>query len=446
MFVAQTHVRAEGLDMDLYATALALADGDLRIVLLDIDLCFLPDPIAEAVRSAVADATRVRHEDVLPFCSHSHAGPPVLAHYHGEGEDRLQAYITALPHLIAGAAARAMACLTPARFAAGSGHSTIGINRDLRLPDGRYVVGCNRDGFFDPEVAVIRIDTADGHPLACIVNYACHPTVLGPKNKLISPDYPGSTRRIVEEVTKATCVFLQGAAGNVGPRETFVADAEVARRLGTELGLEASLVYLQLKPVPTQTLLRGVIPSGAALAEYEEVALEVPEPRLRFTREVVELPVRSRFAEVYEKAPERLAQSEQRLAELQRQGASQDELGAALQHVTRERLRVDRILLCRGRKTLPVETQVIRLGEAAIVSISGEPYSEVGVEVKSRSPFQRKTLFAGYVGGDMMYIPTAAVFEHQPPPMEVDNSFCAPEAARVATEHLVRLLESVANA
>ena len=84
----------------------------------------------------------------------------------------------------------------------------------------------------------------------------------------------------------------------------------------------------------------------------------------------------------------------------------------------------------RGKKTLPVEAFAIRLGDAAIAAISGEPYSEIGAQVKSRSPFHEKTLFAGYVGGDMMYIPTADVYAYQPPPMEVDNSPYAPEAAR----------------
>src|SRR5438874_2161344 len=151
-----------------------------------------------------------------------------------------------LPHWVGGAAAQAAKALRPVRTAAGVGHCEIGINRDLRV-DGRFVVGCNPDGFFDPEVGVIRIDEADGKPLACIVNYGCHPTVLGPGNKLASPDYPGSTRKIVEQVTGSTCFFLQGGAGNVGPIATFVSDAAVPRRLGTIPGLEAAKVYLALQ-------------------------------------------------------------------------------------------------------------------------------------------------------------------------------------------------------
>jgi neutral ceramidase len=445
MFVAQKHVRPEGLDMDLYATALVLEDGDLRIVLLDFDLCFLPDGISEAIRAEVETATGIPASHVLPFCSHSHAGPTVLANYHGEGEDRVQLYIRCLPQWAAAVAREACREVTPVRLDAGTGQSAIGVNRDLRLPDGRFLVGCNPDGFFDQEVGVIRIDKDDGRPLACIVNYACHPTVLGPKNKLISPDYPGHTRRQVEQVTGSCCIFLQGAAGNVGPRETFVGDARVARRLGSLLGLEAARVYLELKPIPTKTVLHGIIPSGAALAEYEEVPIEGPEPELRFVQSFVELPIRARFPEVYEKAPQRLSEWEHRLKQLQSQNAPEEEIASAVQIVTRERLRADRIHRYSKMQSLKVESHAIRLGNTAIVTLSGEPYNEVAAEIKARSPFPGKTLVAGYVGGDMMYIPIAEAYAFDPPPMEVDNSPYASPAARVATEHMVMLLKRIAD-
>jgi len=440
MWVAQRHVRAEGLDMDLLATVLILADGELRVALLDLDLCFLQDGLATAIRKAVGEAAGVPEENVLPFCTHSHAGPLILDGFRGEGEDRVLSYMHSLPDLIAGAARQAARSTQPVRVAAGVGHSDIGVNRDLRLPDGRFVVGCNPDGFCDPEVGVIRIDTLSGKPLACIVNYACHPTVLGPGNKLISPDYPGSTRRIVEQVTGATCFFLQGAGGNVGPVETFVADATVARRLGTRLGLEAARVHLGLETRPVQKRLRNVIESGATLAEYEEVPTDAPPPRLAVANAFAELPMRSPLAEVYEKAPEELVAWKATLADLINQRAEPSAVAAALQRVTRLQLRADRLLRYRGKKTLAVEMHAVRLGDAAIAAISGEPYSEIGAAVKGRSPFPKKTLFAGYVDGDMMYIPTAEVFSYQPPPMEVDNSPYAPQAAQVAIDRLVQLL------
>jgi len=202
----------------------------------------------------------------------------------------------------------------------------------------------------------------------------------------------------------------------------------VARRLGTILGLEASRVFLNLQPLPTRTVLRGVIASGAALADYQQIPVEQPEPRLEFVRACVELPVRTRFPEVYEKAPERLAGWESRLEKLQQEGASHEQVAVAIQNVTRERLRSNRVQHYAKKRSVSVESHVIRIG---------------GVEVKGRSPFPGKTLVAGYVGGDMMYIPTAEAFDYVPPPMEVDNSPYGPTAARTTIEHMVSMLEKV---
>ncbi|MBM3774582.1 MAG: hypothetical protein FJW37_05400 [Acidobacteria bacterium] len=293
---------------------------------------------------------------------------------------------------------------------------------------------------------MIRIDTLESRPLAAIVNYACHPTVLGPTNRLISPDYPGSMRRTVEQATGATCFFIQGAAGDMGPAETFVGDAAVARRLGTQLGLEAARVFLGLDTRPVRKELVGVIASGAPLAEYREVPVEAPAPTLAFASQSVDLPTRSPFSDVYEKAPEQLREARTQLENLERTGADARMVGAALQRVVRLGLRADRMARYQGKKTLPVESHALRLGDTAIAAIAGEPYCRIGVDVKSRSPFPGRTLFGGYVGGDMMYICTAEAYGHDSPPMQVDNSPYAPEAAQVATDHLSGLLRRVASA
>ena len=147
--------------------------------------------------------------------------------------------------------------------------------------------------------------------------------------------------------------------------------------------------------------------------------------------------------DVYEKAPEQLAEWNARLSELEGGNGGAKDIAVALQQVTRLALRADRMDRYRSKQSLAVETQALRLGDAAIVAVAGEPYSEIGVAVKKNSPFPNKTLVAGYLGGDMMYIPTAEVFDYDPPPMEVDNSPYTPEAEKIITGHLTRLLESL---
>jgi hypothetical protein len=51
---------------------------------------------------------------------------------------------------------------------------------------------------------------------AILVNYACHPVVLGPDNLLVSADYPYYLRETLSSLYPgALVVFANGAAGNI---------------------------------------------------------------------------------------------------------------------------------------------------------------------------------------------------------------------------------------
>ena len=105
----------------------------------------------------------------------------------------------------------------------------------------QFVCGFNPDGTSDDTVVVAKaVDDSTGETLGTIVNYACHPTTLAWENTLISPDYVGAMRELVEKNTGAPCVFLQGASGDLGPQDGYVGDVAVADRNGRQLGFSAA--------------------------------------------------------------------------------------------------------------------------------------------------------------------------------------------------------------
>lgn len=118
------------------------------------------------------------------------------------------------------------------------------------------------------------------------------------------------------------CFFLRGAAGDMGPVETFVPDVEIARNLGTRLGLEAARVFLGIRTQPGSVRLKDVIASGGALADYEFVPADEPPQRLGVAISQVDLPVRDPQSDVYEHAPETLARAESELQSLRKAGAA----------------------------------------------------------------------------------------------------------------------------
>lgn len=441
MWMAQTHVRAEGVHQALWLTAMALHDDGESALLLDIDWCLLSDRQVDAVRRAVSEATGVLAERVLPLCTHQHAGPVTQDAYRGEGAAEVAAYVATLPEKAVAASMQAIRSSAPARVAVGRGISDIGINRDLRLPDGRTVAGPNPSGHADRTVGVVRIEREDGAPVAVLVNYACHPTVLGPGNRLVSPDYPGSTKRVVEQLTGATCLFLQGAAGDMGPIEGFVADVSVAERLGTRLGLEAAKVALALDARPVQRRLDHVVASGAPLAMFVEEPTGAPPDRLSVRSTSVGLPVRDDLPTVFSQAPERLASWSSQLELRCAAGAPATAIAEAQQNVERERLRAQRFETYRVSPRVDVEMHVVRLGPAALVLTWGEPYSWIGSEIKRRSPVP-DTLVCGYLGGDPLYVATPEAYR-APVPFQVENCPFTPEASAVMVDAALELLGEV---
>jgi len=70
----------------------------------------------------------------------------------------------------------------------------------------------------------------------------------------------------------------------------------------------------------------------------------------------------------------------------------------------------------------------MRIGDVALVGFAGEPFSELGVQVKRRSPFSH-TLFSGYTNDYLGYLPTAEAYPDLG--YEVDTSVTPLEEHRV---------------
>jgi hypothetical protein len=83
----------------------------------------------------------------------------------------------------------------------------------------------------------MRLETLDGSPIAHLVNFAAHPTMIDAKDRRFSADYPGALTAFVEEETGAPCLFLQGAAGDLSPRapEGVRGHVEFGRAVGREV-------------------------------------------------------------------------------------------------------------------------------------------------------------------------------------------------------------------
>ena len=403
---AAIHERAEGVHMPFYCTALYVTDGDLEIAIADLDAGIIPNDLDAAIRKEVEASVGIPPDNLRLSATHTHAGPIGLGTWLEGGKELIKPYFDSLPERVAEAVASAKWSAKPSHVGTGSGECAINVNRRPALPNGELFTGRNWDGFVDREVGIVAIDSTEGEPIATLLNYTCHPTILGPANRLLSPDYPGTARKVVEQHVGGLCLFLQGAAGNCGPTHGFIGEVEVAERLGTRLGLEAAKVRLEIDPVPRKERLIEVVPSGADLGMYEDEPAGEPDDTLRVVNTMIDLPGLDLppVAEMQAKY-DRL----EAVLHSTRRAGNEAAIKEAVKNAKRAGIALSSARIAEGGR-INLRLQAMRIGEAALVALPVEAFAEIGVAVKEGSPAVR-TLFSGYSNGYMGYMPVADAYE-----------------------------------
>ncbi|MFN8636042.1 MAG: neutral/alkaline non-lysosomal ceramidase N-terminal domain-containing protein [Chloroflexota bacterium] len=435
---AQTHTRAEGVDMELWTTALVASDGETTVAIVDSDLPWVPDALSREVRQRVSDLTQIPATHVRITATHTHSGGPVAPGWYPEGTEMIPGYVTMLTDKIVGAVWQAHRDMRPARIAAGIGHSEVALNRRMWHPgQQRIVLGRNYGGFVDHDLLVARIDDEHERPIAVLVNYACHPTIMAHGNSLITPDFPGPLRRTVEANVGGLCLFLQGCAGDRHPRETFSSKGADYRKVGTLLGLEAAKVAVGLTTLPKEERLVEVLESGAELGIYEETPGPEPDGAVRAVTSIVELPLID--LPTLAEAEADLATKAEALAEARRSGDDR-EIRRRGYVAKRAGMQLHNVRQFDGRATARTELQAFKIGCLTLVAMPGEPFAEVGVEIRRRSP-AAVTMVSGYSNGEIGYIPMKSDYKNGG--YGVWNSAMAPGAAEQLIEAAGDLLESI---
>lgn len=434
---AQVHLYPDGVEADLWATVLVVASESQMVALIEMDLVIISRDEADAIRREVSDCLKISTENVRVAVSHNHAGPPPSSwNWMAEGGGALRGYYSQLPHLVSGAALLAYRNMRPARLAAGNGSSSVAVNRRETAPRGRTVTGVDLNGPIDPDVLMVRIDSVDGDPLAALVGYTMHPTTMGPSSRLLSPDWPGHLKRTVEALTGATCLFMQGATGDIGPGpEGYTDDVRVVRRLGALVGCEAARVYLSLDVPPVKHRHERVWESGAPLGKWTSTPVDTPEPIVSAASAWILLPLKPQPS--VEEASAAVDEAQQRLRELTHEGGPAAAIEAATFVVKRANMTLSRAQTFGGQETFPVELHAVRLGPVVIAGVEGEPFSQIGKDIKERSPFTH-TWFGGYTGGWFGYIPTPEEYPRQG--YEVETSPYTLEAAGRLVSETMQLL------
>ena len=403
-----------GVETPLLATALVLADERTKIVLVDCDLLGFDLPLAEEIRERIADRVGTAPSRVAVGCTHTHNGPctvrGILGGVHqvaGAAPEikALDAYIENLVDRLARLAAQADGGRRPARAAAGSGHAEVAVNREeCAREDGLIVVGRNPGGTTDHSVDVLRIDDLEGNPIAVLTSYAAHPVCMGFETRRLSQDFPGVVRRIVEEATGATCLYLTGAAGNQACHTFLQSDWGEKERTGGIVGAAALQAFYGIETRPHDEI-RDRGRSFARLALYRKEFKDGPTHRiLRAAGRQVSLPLQPLPS--LEQAEIQLAEAGRTVRKLMERGAGPAEVCPAQMEEQWAKGVADKVRAGHRQVSLSFEIVAYRLDDFVLVAQPGEPFVEIGLGVKKRSN-AKHTMFGGFCNGVLGYMPTA---------------------------------------
>jgi hypothetical protein len=418
MWGAAVHDRATGVHRPLLATLLWLepleGPREHRQLMVACDHCILDGVEMDRIRDAVSRAVPITPEQVHVALSHTHgSGWMSRTRSHLPGGELIGPYLDRLAEQIAALACQAFAARTPATIVYGQGRCSLAANRDYwDTTHGQYVCGYNPQGPADDTVLVARITGAQGETLATIVNYACHPTTLAWDNTALSPDYVGAMREVIEGHTGAPCVFLQGASGDLGPREGFVGDWAIADRNGRQLGF-AALSALEATPhAGTRYVYAGPVVSGTTIGPWQHVpvdeAAQGRQAAWHCERFTVALPYRHDL-------PTR-AETEQALAHWQAEEATANGAGDVTRardgraKVEQMRRQIARLTVLPRGKTFPYVVALWRIGEARWLLVPGELYQTFQITLRQRFP--DLPLIVATVTNDWQpgYLPPAPVY------------------------------------
>jgi hypothetical protein len=274
---------SQGVHDPLMSRVVVLDDGATRVAIISCDLLGIHPEITERIMSGLGGT------EVVLAATHNHAGPAGLrSGMFGRLDGKLA---EALIDRILGAVTEAASGMTPAVLKPGATTvDTVSMNR--RHP--AWAI--------DPEMRVLLVDGEDG-PIASVLNFACHATVLSGANLMLSGEFPGAAARLVYEKTGAPCVYLNGACGDVNP--TWIRqDFDSVERVGQIVGGAALKLIGELR-----TLGVGQRAHNIRWDEFPQkpVPGRIVEPGLKVARREVELPLRKFEAdEVYAKRIEHL--------------------------------------------------------------------------------------------------------------------------------------------
>ncbi|MCQ4090519.1 alkaline ceramidase [Exiguobacterium sp. LL15] len=337
----------------LYVTASIFESEQTTSVFVSIDNIGLLVADTDTIREGIADRLDVSKEQIMVVYTHTHSGPATAG-----TEPLTVAYKTILTQQAIVSAVKASEAMQSVEMGWGVTQGKLGVNRREKR-NGHAVMGTDPLGVTDDRIGTLLVRRADN---ACLVGAfvfcTAHPNVLKSDSVVLSGDYPGVTRTILEQALGCPVVIVQGATGNINAK--YRGDLESLQKMALAL---SGHVLTTIPDMSYQPLTHHRIQS------------------MIYPMRLTEIPTINQLQDMAIYAEQTWGVSAERwLAYVQEQS------GTTL--------------------TIPVEVQLFELNEGSFSGIPMEPFCETALQIK-RMRQTELAFFGGYTNGYIGYLPTA---------------------------------------
>ena len=368
---------AEDVGDDLFAKALVLAKDDTTIAIVVCDLIAAYQPDFDRAKARAHELTGIPVENIFMSCTHTHYGPASVPIFVVPRED---AYMEWAMDKAGDAVKLAYNRLRPAKVGHASGQcpeechnrrwhmkdGTVRMNPGHQNPDALRPAGPT-----DPQLGLLVLRTPAGAPIAALGNLSLHYVGVREDHNVICADYFAAFGRSLNRCAGAqfVCPLANGTFGDVNnidaanpPRVSRGITFEI-ERVGNVVAAEAWRIWSGLR----EDDFRDDVPLGARLAHVNFPARTPTAEELAAARAVYESGEKWDDAEwIYAR---------------------------------------ELVLLADEPSEWPVPIHSLRLGDLGIVGLPGEVFTEIGLDIKARSPFTQ-TMNIGIANGTVGYVAT----------------------------------------
>ncbi|WP_214804796.1 MULTISPECIES: alkaline ceramidase [unclassified Exiguobacterium] len=337
----------------LYVTASIFESEQTTSVFVSIDNIGLLVADTDTIREGIVDQLEVSKEQITVVYTHTHSGPATAGN-----EPLTVAYKTILTQQAIVSAVKASEAMQSVEIGWGVTSGKLGVNRREKR-NGHAVMGTDPLGVTDDRIGTLLVRRADD---ACLVGAfvfcTAHPNVLKSDSVVLSGDYPGVARTILEQALGCPVVIIQGATGNINAK--YRGDLASLQKMAFAL---SGHVLTTIPEVSYQPL------------THHRIQSVIYPMRLTEVLDTNELQDMATYAE-------------------QTWGVSASCWSAYVQEQSGTTL------------TIPLEVQLFELNEGSFSGIPMEPFCETALQIQQMRQTEL-AFFGGYTNGYIGYLPTA---------------------------------------